>query len=678
LHRDDRLKVTVYFEETRGAVEGRLWSGNELVSESETVDDGEIEIDFTASSAGDYLLEVYSDAGDQRYWLDARLTRAFCSVDHLESNNSWEAAVGLTPGSYGELTFCHHNSDWYAVDVFVEERLSFDILAEPTFALDDLVMVVYGPDGGAELEEAPPDTQVLYDSLDDGRVLDSFELEAEAFETYFVHVMQRPGTELVDPLPYTLSVSRALPGRCIDDHFESNDGWETATPIAPARPVVARMCGNDDWYVLDGFEGQTITATLRVDAALSPKPLVAVYSDPEEDPPAPPGSSAELLLDERGPVYLEIQNSGSEGVYLLVIEVSEGDPICDRPDPREEDDTLHPSNPPLEGETFGHLCDGVDHFRHAVEDDENVSVDLIFDREVGTPGLEVLNRDALVIGSGAPRGPSTLRGWVTGDGGSIYWRIEEAVGSYEGPYLIRPTSYGVCATDENEPNDIAADHTLAGATERLSLCPHSDRDYYGIPALAGDRVTARTLIRSGDVTLRLYDPDRNLVMESNRSSPERMKEAVWADVSSSGTWLAEVRGPTPATAEYDIWMNAAPVTACGDTGSNHSFGSALSVENAAEIIGAVVCTGVGDWYITDDEVRSEQTLVIDVSHGNLSEADLDIEIYSDEGIIEASTHTAELEETLEYMPPTDRRVVYRIYIDDGGLETSYDLSTSLR
>ncbi|MBN1945841.1 MAG: hypothetical protein JW797_09195 [Bradymonadales bacterium] len=670
---DDLITIDAAFSHYHGNLDLALWHGDQLVASSSSTDDSE-QIELLIDDPGSYYLEVFAtDGQDNPYTLSVSIDRSECPDDRMEPNDSWEDATPIASGIYDDLVLCPLAEDWLAIAVPSPSHLAVTMLSTPLFPEEDIQLELY------DLSDMPGGSPLFVSGID--RDLDTIEVEigSDGLGTYLARVFQPEGAPLWAAAPYLLEVRRGLPSSCPRDRYEPNDTSLQAVRLSPSGSIAAFAC-DDDWYVVHLFAGQTLQVRMDYAVAGGTKPSAAIYLDPEGEPVAGPG---EYYIyhqsNETGPVYLNVSPQDSQRAYRLTLTTDAAAEVCTLDDPTEDDDTIATATPYLAPLT-GYLCDEVDYFSLTPTSGQDLLVQLTHPPIDPPPLLDIVNGGEVLVGSATPVNASLLAGWFTWlSTGSAYLRLGDPSDEVNAPYLLEVEAFGPVATDALEPNDTySSPHSLLPANvgvllSNLSLSHQSDLDFYRFTGNAGRRVGAQIAIEEGgDAILRLYDPAGILLMESNRSEPGRLKEAVWATAATTGPYTIQVAGPTPAPARYSLRALDQADPVCTDSGSNRSYASAEVIYVGTNTT-KEVCTGPGDWYRTDQTLVADQSISISVAH-DLRHADLDLEIYEASESILMETHTLSSPETLVYTATGTSRVTFRVYIDDGGATAQYQLA----
>ncbi len=231
-----------------------------------------------------------------------------CSDDVNEPNNSVGQATPITTGNYENLSLCDTVDTPVDVDYFVIGLASGQALSvEVTFATDvgDIdVHVVNQADPTILLAKA--------ESTTDNEAL-TFPISEAG--SYVIRIF---GTgQAVFKSPYKMVVSTAGLS-CIDDAWEPNGSFQSATPMTPGDAIYdAQYCPNNlDFYTFNVSCGASVTAAANFDHTDGNLDLYFYReTDPEEPAVSATGSKdVETIFFNKAPL--------SEKVYLLV----KGDP----------------------------------------------------------------------------------------------------------------------------------------------------------------------------------------------------------------------------------------------------------------------------------------------------------------------------------------------------------------
>jgi len=246
---DQGLRVVLAFDGFAADLDLELYEDPELqvpvavsagISSSETVVARATQADrlFYARVSG-------YDGATGAYQLQVQLLSAGeCFDDHLEENDSMQAAMFILNGSYPELVMCPGDEDWYEHYMFSGETLSTQIAF--LHAQGDLDLRLLDAQG-VELDAS--------NSSGDGEEV-SVTIAEEGL--YYVRVIDYAVTQ---ETAYAMTVSYG--GDCVDDLLEPNDSAAEAFPLTAGTEPGLQLCSNDeDWFTVYVLAGGSLLASI--------------------------------------------------------------------------------------------------------------------------------------------------------------------------------------------------------------------------------------------------------------------------------------------------------------------------------------------------------------------------------------------------------------------------------
>ncbi len=188
-----------------------------------------------------------------------------CTDDEFESNDTRSEALAggaLGQGRYDGMVSCPGSvggdDDWYRVDVAETGKLTASILGELT---SDLDLSLHTSDGMLVTASTGPIAEEgITRTLEPG----TYYLRVKAFV--------RIGLDAIGRNAYTLDYALTPGGFCEDDDDEDDDNAaqaRTATiwPDAFSSTTNAICSGDDDWYEIELYAGETVAVDLTFDQA---------------------------------------------------------------------------------------------------------------------------------------------------------------------------------------------------------------------------------------------------------------------------------------------------------------------------------------------------------------------------------------------------------------------------
>ncbi len=490
---------------------------------------------------------------------DACDAPAPCIADSYEDNDTLANATTLTQGSFGGLSSCPSDDDWYTVSLQAGDTIEADI----TFLHSE---------GDLDLR--------LYDSagtlLDISASLTNNESVGPQTVTsagsYYIEVELNTdaGSTLGNSYALDLSVTAAP---CVADSYEPNNTKSTAAAITTGFTSGLNSCLSDqDWFSIELWAGDTI----EVDANFAPADGdidLYLYNESSSTAVATSVSfssteSVSYTAPEDGTYYVNTrlyQDLGSVpgNPYTLETTITAGD------DALEDNDSDSAAL-----EIPGYRVDGLRVFTndedwYAVElgVGDTLAVNLDFSHAEGDIDLNL-------YGPGTGGSGSLLDySWTSDDNENIptytatqaglhYIQVElylddgsQAGNRYQMETVVARQASNWSSDDFFEPNDSQASAAAVDETYYWGLTASSSsdaEDWYAIELDAGDTINVDLLFQDNNVDLDLEFHSSTSILASSYSSTNN--ESISETVTSSGTYyiLVEVWLLASGDTDYEL------------------------------------------------------------------------------------------------------------------------------
>lgn len=178
-----------------------------------------------------------------------------CIPDRFEPNDSLERATPLPNGATTGLTLCDGDVDYFRVSLENGDRAQVAVDVDTLLNFD---VAILGPVG-----------EVLSQS--------DFAVRATANVDGDYYVRTRTDDAYVR-YGLRLTVSRGIP--CVDDEYEPNDSFLSASPMDPGDYLGLQVCpGNADWYQVSVREGDKLDVRIEMTALQGDLDLFLYDSD---------------------------------------------------------------------------------------------------------------------------------------------------------------------------------------------------------------------------------------------------------------------------------------------------------------------------------------------------------------------------------------------------------------
>ena len=220
----------------------------------------------------------------------------------------------------------------------------------------------------------------------------------------------------------------------------------------------------------------------------------------------------------------------------------------------------------------------------------------------------------------------------------------------------------------------------------LYVCRRDD-DWYAIEVPAGSSLTVRIFFAhgQGDLDMELYDsPSASWSIDESAGTDDTEEVGV-SSASSDSTYYVRVYGYAGAENSYDLQVEHGDSGGVGpnpcdpddDYEDNDDWPDATVLPLSAfgtsgdEYPDLTICSGDADWFAIDVPANEALRVSISFQHSN---GDLDMALYADpnQGSIDSSTSTSDLEEVEVLRVPVDATYYVKVYGWQGA-ENTYDL-----
>ena len=429
---------------------------------------------------------------------------------------------------------------------------------------------------------------------------------------------------------------------CEEAGLEPNDSPDTATLVTVGSYDGQYACPmNEDWYsiTLRADDIITIDVTfLQTDGDIDVyvvDPFGGLLAAGEsEDDNEEVFASAPISGDYMILVFLYADAGDTGGAaYDLTIAVEEAPETC-HDDGFEENDVLEPA-PALEVGNYPDMvaCErDFDHYDIALNVDDEVTIDVLFDHELGNIDAALLDTESNLVVEGVSEDSNEQLVYTAPVAGTyklvvyLYAFGEYPEGNAYELNIAIGEQVGPCEDDRFEDNDVRANPAAVGPGEfpDLMACPN-DADFFSVDLNTDDEVTIDLAFThaDGNVDLRLYNPDGVAVAAS--ASIDDGEHIVYTALL-SGTFLIEVFYFHPSAEDGNAYTLSIAVNVPDPVCEPDSLEENDSVEDAFTIAegtlaGLTSCAGDLDWYSIS--LETGDTLNADLA---FTHADADIDL----------------------------------------------------
>lgn len=253
----DEITATVTFDQTEGDLDIRLLNpiGFSVASSGGT---GNSEsLTFTANLTGTYVLRVYlfGDAGaiaGNSYTAELTWGSAppppppTCTADAEEENDTSATAGTISPGSYGALTLCTGDDDYYALSLGNGDQVSVSLAFTDAEGDIDLQLL---DSAGAVLQSSSgvTDTETVGHTT-------------TAAGTYVIRTTLYGDAGSSPGNTYSMTVAVTSVSGCPNDGYEPNNTRQAAIPMSLGTfPSLSVCTMDDDFFAVSLSAGETLS-----------------------------------------------------------------------------------------------------------------------------------------------------------------------------------------------------------------------------------------------------------------------------------------------------------------------------------------------------------------------------------------------------------------------------------
>lgn len=300
---------------------------------------------------------------------------------------------------------------------------------------------------------------------------------------------------------------------CVDDGFEENDTFATATALAAGATTAAHICGLDiDVFKIAVNAGDTIEVTINsiaaqgdIDAWLRRPDFIEV--DGTFDPVDV--ATMTTYATSTGDYFVQVFGDGSiDNSYDITITVIP-DPSPCTDDAFEDNDSAQAATPLQRDTPVDATICGIDNDYFGIDliAGETINIDALFTvndgaGDIGLALFEPGSGTSIELGTSTPTGETLLHtAQVTGN----YKIIVRTFFDEDNTYSIEATVAPPCVDDAAEDNDTFATGAaiVSGVPFDGSVCG-DDRDWFLFPVSAGDTVSIEALFIDADGNIDLF------------------------------------------------------------------------------------------------------------------------------------------------------------------------------
>jgi len=311
-----------------------------------------------------------------------------CTPDPFEPNETKAEATKINPAIYQGLSVCdpdaqNYDTDWYYLPVTSGTTLTATISFQHDHG--DLGLGLFAETGNEPLQ--------MSDEVGDQETV---QYAIASAGNFYLVVFANSGSNV--KAPYTLEVTTAAGGGCVNDDNEPNDSMNAGTPVGPETLMSGlQICAEDeDWYTLALQAGDSLLASIEfpVDIDLD---LYLVGPDGDVLDMSFSGAGIETVGVDPAPtsgtygVRVDVwPKETTESTYDLEI-LGSTCPECDG-DAKEPNDSQGQAIPLTPGQIVEDLtmCCDADWFQIMANSGQEIAIDLEFLGEGGDKPTVVL------------------------------------------------------------------------------------------------------------------------------------------------------------------------------------------------------------------------------------------------------------------------------------------------
>ncbi len=178
-----------------------------------------------------------------------------CTPDPFEPNETKAEATKINPAIYQGLSVCdpdaqNYDTDWYYLPVTSGTTLTATISFQHDHG--DLGLGLFAETGNEPLQ--------MSDEVGDQETV---QYAIASAGNFYLVVFANSGSNV--KAPYTLEVTTAAGGGCVNDDNEPNDSMNAGTPVGPETLMSGlQICAEDeDWYTLALQAGDSLLASIE-------------------------------------------------------------------------------------------------------------------------------------------------------------------------------------------------------------------------------------------------------------------------------------------------------------------------------------------------------------------------------------------------------------------------------
>lgn len=309
-----------------------------------------------------------------------------CAPDPFEPNETKADAAKINPGLFQGLSVCdadaqNYDTDWYYLPVTSGTTLTATI----SFQHD------HGDLGLGLFTESGQEPLAMSDEIGDQETV---QYAVTGAGNYYLVVFANSGSNI--KAPYSLEVTTAAGGGCVNDGYEPNNTQSAGTPVGPDDILSGlQICGDDqDWFTLPLQAGDSLLASIEFSPDID-LDLYLVSPDGDVLDMSFSGVGTETVGVDPAPVSgtygLQVQGwQSAEGTYSLEL-LGSTCPECDG-DAKEPNDSQGQAIPLTPGQLLQDLtmCCDADWFQIMADSGEEITVEVEYLNEGGDKPTVVL------------------------------------------------------------------------------------------------------------------------------------------------------------------------------------------------------------------------------------------------------------------------------------------------
>jgi len=453
------------------------------------------------------------------------------------------------------------------------------------------------------------------------------------------------------------------------DIFENNDSKNSAVPISVGVYDSLMICpeSDEDWFSINLDALSTLTVTIFFTHSSGDLDVVIFSEDDKMLVTGGTVSNNETVTwkaENSGTYYIKVLGVASaQNSYNLKIDISE--PMACVNDSYETNGDMSLATDIKFGIIDSlMICSGdEDWFKIELKDEDLLSVSALFSHTLGDIDMRLFRADSSPLKSSVSSDDNESFSWIADSDGVYYISVKGDKITDENSYRleISVNNQTVCLDDSMENNDSLETSypVISGSYQGNTLC-RTDEDWYSIALNKYETLNIDLYFShaDGDIDLRVVDSAKQVKMASVSKDDN---ETISWPVSETGTYYIRVYGDLEDVAN-SYSMNIAVETPSLYCPKDDEFEENDQLSGAKSVsIGTsydlIVCESDEDWFAVS--LESGKTYLFSALFID-SEGDLELKLFSSDGIEVADSRTSNDNESFSY--PTGSSGIYYIQV----------------